>query len=720
MLDSNTLNANTYPLHEAASEGRIEIVQTLIATGANVNATDENGLTPLHEAATEGHTEVIQILITAGANVNAADEDGLTPLHEVANTGHTEIIQTLINAGANVNTPSNDAFTSLHYAASNGHHTTVRMLISLGSDINATDNDGITALHLAAGNGHILTVQALITLNANVNAVVQYNRTPLHYAANSGHTEITQALINAGADKNAKDSTGLTPLHSAAGNGHTATIQSLIEQGANVNATSNDGLTPLHYAAGSGRSESVEALIALGANINAANNDGLTPLHCAAGRGHAATVQTLIALRADVHAVSTDGEASIVIAYENGHHDIVQLLQTHGAVVPDYLLDQAGSQNTHTASVHESISESALKLRERYGIDGLQAARDAASVWLKDATLDNLKNEFLRKLETAQKLLPELLESNDINLSSSTGALKALQLDFLRNDLPDFSNLGKSEAQDCLNTFIERRYNEQLEIQRTHFLPKLEAAKRCLPRILDSNFIDARSKISTPDAIGLAWLGLECPDIQSPNNDSINRLIILVNHLYEIQRGYNLNKDGEDNQGDDINICEAGTFNKLIDTLNGMHRDVSTLFVTPETIRFKAQALVNILCEKLPDDEKLKYAKLWMTGDKAPPKALCEFLKTDIPAELDSEFGSFKNNIADYNKVVSDFLDNLEYTEAPKSMVTCFQKYQGSSSSSAIPESEPGKRTRDENLDDSDSSDEEQTQGPERKRHRHQ
>jgi hypothetical protein len=521
----------------------------------------------------------------------------------------------------------------------------------------------------------------------------------LHDATQRGDIEAVQALLAAGADVNIADMNGVTALHEAAIDGNIAAIQVLIAARANMSVTDQGGNTPLNYTLMHGHSAAAEVFIEAGANIHAANNCERTP---------------------------------IIIAFESGCHDTVRLLEARGAVLPEYLREQpeeAGinfnrGQSTHTASVHESISESALKLREHYRTNGLQAARVAALAWLENATLDNLNNEFLRKLETAQKLLPELLESNDINLSSSTGALKALQLDFLRNDLPDFSNLGKSEAQDCLNTFIERHHNEQLEIQRTHFLPKLEAAKRCLPRILDSTFIDARSEISTPDAIGLVWLGLHCPDIQNPDNDSINRLIIFVNHLYEIQRGYNLNTLGEDDKKDDDNICEAGAFNKLIDTLNGVHPDIQILVVTSATIRFKAQALVNTLCERLSANERLAYAKLWMANGK-PPKALLDFLRAAILAELDSEFGSFKKNIANYEKIVSDFLGNLKDIEPPKCIVTSFQEHQGSSSSSAMPDSEvhagsqqgilmcfrQGQQSiRDENLNSSDdSSDDEQS-----------
>jgi len=58
-------------LHAAAGLGRKEIVELLIAEGADVNAENDSGDTPLHWAAMEGHTKVAELLITTGADVNA-------------------------------------------------------------------------------------------------------------------------------------------------------------------------------------------------------------------------------------------------------------------------------------------------------------------------------------------------------------------------------------------------------------------------------------------------------------------------------------------------------------------------------------------------------------------------------------------------------------------------------------------------------------------------
>ena len=58
-------------MHGAAFTGRMEVVELLIANGANVNAKDKDGGTPLLHATLSGHREIVELLISKGADVNA-------------------------------------------------------------------------------------------------------------------------------------------------------------------------------------------------------------------------------------------------------------------------------------------------------------------------------------------------------------------------------------------------------------------------------------------------------------------------------------------------------------------------------------------------------------------------------------------------------------------------------------------------------------------------
>ena len=69
--------------------------------GADPNEKDECGQTPLHNAARDGRAEIVRALLEGGADPNAEDEDGETPLRIAAEEGHTEITQALLDAVAN-------------------------------------------------------------------------------------------------------------------------------------------------------------------------------------------------------------------------------------------------------------------------------------------------------------------------------------------------------------------------------------------------------------------------------------------------------------------------------------------------------------------------------------------------------------------------------------------------------------------------------------------
>ncbi len=161
-----------------------EIIELLIAKGADVNAKRDDGETPLHQAASKGRKEIIELLITKGADVSAKSDDGWTPLHQAAYKGHKEIAELLIDKGPDVNAMSDDGWTPLHQAAYEGHKEIAELLIDKGADVNAMSDIGRTPLYWAADSGYKEIIELLIAKGADVNAKTNDEKTLLDMANN--------------------------------------------------------------------------------------------------------------------------------------------------------------------------------------------------------------------------------------------------------------------------------------------------------------------------------------------------------------------------------------------------------------------------------------------------------------------------------------------------------------------------------------------------------
>lgn len=90
----------------AAHHGHVDVVRELLKTGVAIDHVNRLGWTALLEAIVLGdggarHTQIVQMLVAAGADVNLADSEGVRPLAHAERRGQTAISGILRNAGAN-------------------------------------------------------------------------------------------------------------------------------------------------------------------------------------------------------------------------------------------------------------------------------------------------------------------------------------------------------------------------------------------------------------------------------------------------------------------------------------------------------------------------------------------------------------------------------------------------------------------------------------------
>ncbi|CAF4065249.1 unnamed protein product [Rotaria sordida] len=92
----------------AAESGSFDIVRLLVEIGLDVNYKIEGtgetaGRTPLFHACAKGFQDIVEYLIDHGADVNATEDSGLSCLHIAAAMGHADIVRILCEHNVNVN-----------------------------------------------------------------------------------------------------------------------------------------------------------------------------------------------------------------------------------------------------------------------------------------------------------------------------------------------------------------------------------------------------------------------------------------------------------------------------------------------------------------------------------------------------------------------------------------------------------------------------------------
>lgn len=154
MDNSNQLS----PLHLAITYGTYPVLSILAQNGAHVNAIDKSSMTPLHMAANMLNKEMMETLIACGANVNCT----------VSSTGNTALKLAVYTA-------SSKAGRLLAAGVS-----CIRLLLIHGAKVNAQDHEGQTAIHEACFGGREAIINLLLEFEANVNILTRNGESPIH------------------------------------------------------------------------------------------------------------------------------------------------------------------------------------------------------------------------------------------------------------------------------------------------------------------------------------------------------------------------------------------------------------------------------------------------------------------------------------------------------------------------------------------------------------
>ncbi|GLH10926.1 NF-kappa-B inhibitor cactus [Gryllus bimaculatus] len=244
-------------LLETAEKG----LRRFLGDGGKVNARDERGNTALHLAASNGRTEVADLLIANGAWVDNWANQRRTPLHCAAANGHSATVARLVVAGAALEARDARGATAVALAARGGHAAALQSLLVQGASVNTKDVDGRTPLSHAVRGNFSAAVTLLAEKGADVNATAEGEDTPLIDASKHGNLEIVACLLEKGANVNTSDVNGDTPLLVAVKNQKSDFVQLLLTKGASPTKKNNKEESPLFVASRGGLEGILEYLL---------------------------------------------------------------------------------------------------------------------------------------------------------------------------------------------------------------------------------------------------------------------------------------------------------------------------------------------------------------------------------------------------------------------------------------------------------------------------
>ena len=168
------------------------LLEVLLSAGADPNIKDKKGNTALHDAVLGSDDEVALLLIQSGADVNASNNEGVTPLCFASGMGLPRVVSALLERGANPNVRM-EGVTPLHMATgitltdqrpSGEWESFSEMLTRTGRD----------------GAGFLKVTKALVEAGAEVNALRSQGKksTPLDMAEVCGNTMVAEYLKSVG------------------------------------------------------------------------------------------------------------------------------------------------------------------------------------------------------------------------------------------------------------------------------------------------------------------------------------------------------------------------------------------------------------------------------------------------------------------------------------------------------------------------------------------
>ena len=326
-VDSRNAAGRT-PLMNAALNGNVQVVKSIMNRGADPSLMDNRGWNTLHLAAQSGDTDIISLIHSHLPNIESKTGEGYTPLMVAALCGKLHAVKWFLEKGATVACEGNRGWNTLHYAAQGGDTDIISLIHTHLPNIESKTGEGLTPLMVAAVTGKLHAVKWFLEKGATVACEDKRGWNTLHSAAQGGDTDIISLIHTHLPNIESKTGEGYTPLMVAALCGKLHAVKWFLEKGATVACENNRGWNTLHCAAECGDTDIISLIHTHLPKIESRTNAGSTPLMVAALCGKLHAVKWFLEKGATVNCEDNRGWNTLHHASKGGDTDIISLIHT--------------------------------------------------------------------------------------------------------------------------------------------------------------------------------------------------------------------------------------------------------------------------------------------------------------------------------------------------------------------------------------------------------
>ena len=317
------------PLMNAALNGNVQVVKSIIKREADPSLMDNRGWNTLHYAAQGGNTDIISLIHTHLPDIDSKTREGDTPLMLAALNGKLRAVKWFLEKGATVACKEKRGWNTLHHAAEGGDTDIISLIHTHLPDIDSKTREGDTPLMLAALCGKLHAVKWFLENGATVACENNVGWNTLHCAAQGGVTDIISLIHTHLPNIDSKTSNGYTPLMVAASHGELLAVKWFLEKGATVACKDSRGWNTLHHAARGGDTDIISLIHTHLPNIDSKTGEGDTPLMLATLWGKLRAVKWFLEKGASVACENNVGWNTLHCAAQGGVTDIISLIHTH-------------------------------------------------------------------------------------------------------------------------------------------------------------------------------------------------------------------------------------------------------------------------------------------------------------------------------------------------------------------------------------------------------